>query len=193
MRSRSAGAPRTKGSPGTRSQTDGPSRPPASRTTPGSSGQRRLPPTSLAHLKRRASEKKWRSWCELNRGGYVFRKKGQTRSDPSQGGEEDGLAVLPAQVRACPHGRVLESAENRPDDHCWWCNPENDSGTSQTRDHLFKHYYKWKDQQAVMWARAKEATKRWSGAWATYWRMIGAAWRSYPCCEASMAPPVEEN
>jgi len=40
--------------------------------------------------------------------------------------------------------------------------------TRQTRDHLFKHCYKWKDQQAVMWARVKEATKRGSrsGTWA---------------------------
>ena len=28
--------------------------------------------------------------------------------DPSQGGKENGLTVLPAQVRACPHGRVPE-------------------------------------------------------------------------------------
>jgi len=39
-------------------------------------------------------------------------------------------------------GVYLKSTENRPDDH------------------LFKHCYKWKDQQAVMWARVKEATKR---------------------------------
>jgi len=65
--------PSHKGSPETRSRTDGPRRPPASRTTTGvkwlayANGVRRpMPPTSLAHLKRRASEK-WpeaRSWCE---------------------------------------------------------------------------------------------------------------------------------
>ena len=27
------------------------------------------------------------------------------------------------------------------------------------RAHLFKHCYNWKDQQAVMWARGKEAAK----------------------------------
>jgi len=32
--------------------------------------------------------------------------------------------------------------------------------THQTRDHLFKHCYKWKDQQAAVWARVKEATKK---------------------------------
>jgi len=33
----------------------------------------------------------------------------------------------------------LKSTDNRLDDHCWWCDPEDDSGTHQTRDHLFKH------------------------------------------------------
>ena len=41
-----------------------------------------------------------------------------------------------------------------------WCDPENISGTQQTRDHLFKHCSMWKDKQAELWARGKEATKR---------------------------------
>jgi len=45
------------------------------------------------------------------------------------------------------------------------CDPENDSGTHQTRDHLFKFCYRWKDQQAVLWARVKEATKRAKRKW----------------------------
>jgi len=104
-------------------------------------GRRSMPPTCLAHLRRRASEKKWpeaRSWCKrrhLNK-GYVLRTKGK--------------------------GRV---PDNRPDDYCWWCDPENNFGTQQTRDHLFKHCYKWKDQQAVLWARVKEATKRAKRKW----------------------------
>jgi len=63
-------------------------------------------PTSLARLRRRASEKNWpeaRSWCErrqLNR-GYVLRKKGKPDPTPSQGGEENGLAVLPTQAGVC--------------------------------------------------------------------------------------------
>ena len=72
----------------------------------------------------------------------------------SQGGEAHGLT-----------GVYLKSTDNRPDDHCWWCNPENISGICQTRDHLFKRCYKWKDQQAVMWARVKAATKRGKQKW----------------------------
>jgi len=50
-------------------------------------------------------------------------------------------------------GVYLKSTDNRSGDHCWWCDPENNSDTLQTRDHLFKHCYKWKVQQAAMWAR----------------------------------------
>ena len=47
----------------------------------------------------------------------------------------------------------------------WWCDPENDIGTHQTRDHLFKRCYKWKDQQAAMWARAMEVAKKGKQKW----------------------------
>jgi len=53
-------------------------------------------PTSLAHLRRRASEKKWteaRSWCEwrkLNQ-GYVLRKKG--KPDPTPARAEKRMAA----------------------------------------------------------------------------------------------------
>jgi len=59
----------------------------------------------------------------------------------------------------------LESTDSRPDDHCWCCDPENDSGTHQTRNHLFKHCYKWKAKQAAMWTRVKEATKKGKQKW----------------------------
>ena len=56
-------------------------------------------------------------------------------------------------------GLYLKSTDNRPDDHCWWCDPENGGGTHQTRDHLFKHCCKWKDLQVAMWARVKQVMK----------------------------------
>ena len=62
-------------------------------------------------------------------------------------------------------GVYLKSKDNRPDDHCWWCDPENISGTQQTRDHLFKHCSRWKDHQAELWARVKEAAKRGKQKW----------------------------
>jgi len=138
----------------------------------------RLPslPTSLAHLKRRASEKKWpeaRSWCERRRlnKGYALREKG--KPDPTQPGrrsERPRGSILLYQLKSghALTGMYLKSTDNRPDDHCWWCDLENNSGTHQTRDHLFKHCYKWKDRQAAMWARVNKRRGSRSGAWANY-------------------------
>jgi len=73
----------------------------------------------------------------------------------------------------------LKGTKNRPDDHCWWCDPENNSDTHQTRGHLFKHCYKWKDQPAAV-ARVKEETKEGKQKWHVgdlCWRMTGAARR----------------
>jgi len=93
----------------------------------------------------------------------------------------------------------LKSTGNRPDYHCWWCDPENICGTRQTRDHLFKHCCKWKDQQAVMLARVKEVTKRGKQEW-----RAGDLLADEECSQAVLdflqsthvgrtAPPVEEN
>jgi len=136
--------------------------------------------------------------AETAQQGLHSPEKRQTRSDPSQGGGEDDFAVLRAQVQACPHGRVLESTENRPDDHCWRCDPENNIGTRQSRDHLFKHCYKRKVQQAVM-SRVKEATKRGKQKWRVGDLLV--AERYSPAVLDFLrsthigrtAPPVEEN
>ena len=64
-------------------------------------------PTSLAHLRRRASEKKWpeaRSWCERRRlnKGYVLRKKGKPGLTPARAEKRTAARFyVPAQVRAC--------------------------------------------------------------------------------------------
>ena len=90
-------------------------------------------------------------------------------------------------------GVYLKSTDNRPDDNCWWCDPENKRGTHQTRDHLFKHCYIWNDKQAAMWATVKEATnegqaevadERCSPAVLDFLRSTRVG---------GTAPPVEEN
>jgi len=120
----------------------------------------------LAHLRCKASEKKWpeaRSWCERRRfnKGYVLRKKGKPDPTPARA-EKRTAARFYVPLKS---GRVPEDTDNRPDDHCWWCDPENISGTQQTRGHLFKHCSMWKDQQAELWARVKEATERAKRKW----------------------------
>jgi len=88
--------------------------------------------------------------------GHVLREKGKPDPTPAR---VEKLEVLPAQVRHALTVVYLKRTDNRPDDHCWWCDAENDS-THQTRDHLFKHCYKWKDQQAAKRVRVKEVTKK---------------------------------
>ena len=117
--------------------------------------------TPLAYLRRRASEKKWpeaRSWCErrnLNK-GYVLRKKGKPDPTPARAEKRTASRYYQLKSGHALTGVYLKSTDNRPDDHCWWCDPDNISGTPQTRDHLFKHCSRWKDQQAQLWARVKE-------------------------------------
>jgi len=89
----------------------------------------------------------------------------------------------------------LKSTDNRPDDHCWCCDPENNNGTHQTRDHLFKQCYKWEDQQAAVWTRVRRYRRRASRS---------GAWADERCSPAVLdflrstyvgiaAPPVEQN
>jgi len=93
---------------------DGPSRPPASRMTALTLAGDRLPsrPTSLARLKRRASEKKWpeaRSWCERRRLNkrYDLREKGKPDQTPARA----EIEVLPAQVRGMPSASGVVTRE----------------------------------------------------------------------------------
>jgi len=86
-------------------------------------GRRSMPPTSLANLRRRASEKKWpeaRSWCErrhLNK-GYVLRTKG--KPDPTPARTEKRTASRYYQLKSgnALTGVYLKSTDNRPDGHC---------------------------------------------------------------------------
>jgi len=114
--------------------------------------------------------------AETAQQGLRSPEKRQTRSDPSQGGEEGGLAILPAQDLACRHGRVLEKHREQAG-----------------RPLLVR------DQQAAMWARVKEATKKGKQKW-----RVGDLLADERCSPAVLdflrsahvgraAPPVEEN
>ena len=96
-------------------------------------------PTSLAHLQRRSSEKKWpeaRSWCERRRLNKVYVLRKEDKPDPTPARAEKRTAARFYQLKSghALTGVYLKSTDNRPDDHCWWCDPENISGTQQTRD-----------------------------------------------------------
>jgi hypothetical protein len=53
-----------------------------------------------------------------------------------------------------PTGTYLKRFGHREDDKCWWCR----GGTLQTREHLFRHCSRWKDQQKALWKAVGKAT-----------------------------------
>ena len=67
--------------------------------------------------------------AETTQQGCVLREKG--KPDPIPARAEKRTASRFYQLKS-GHGLTgvyLKSTDNRPDDHCWWCGPENDSGT----------------------------------------------------------------
>ena len=96
--------------------------------------------TSLAHLKRGITERKWVeacSWMEsrLSKRFYQFRT---------------GNALI---------GPFLKKIGKCASDTCWWC----DRGVERSREHLFKSCKKWKSQQAILWAEVRKKTKKRKG------------------------------
>jgi len=52
-----------------------------------------------------------------------------------------------------PTGVYLKRFGHREDDKCWWC-----KGTvAQTREHLFCHCSRWRDQQNALWKAVGKA------------------------------------
>ena len=98
-------------------------------------GYGRMPPRSLAHLKR------------------DFCGQGSARQDQEQHGpatnrsrirlwlEPTGSSppVLPAEDGALPHRPSLQWTARRPDAKCWWCQYK-----TQPLEHLFKNCPQWK-------------------------------------------------
>jgi len=81
------------------------------------------------------------------------RPLGESKPDPTPARAEKRTASRFYQLKSghAFTGVYLKSTDNRPDDHCWWCDPENNSGTHQTRDHPC--------------GRVKEATKKGKQKW----------------------------
>ena len=137
------------------------------------------PPASLAHLKRRDSEKVWpeaRPWCErrqLNK-EYVLRENGKPDPTPTRAEKRTASRDYQLNTRHALRGVYLERTNNRPDDHCRWRDPENGSGAHQTRNHLSKTSGKTNARCGRGPRRRRRGSR--IGARATSWR-VGAARR----------------
>jgi len=106
--------------------------------------------------------------------------RSQARPDPSQGGEEDGLAALPAQVQTCSHGVYLKRTKDRPDDNFWWCDPETIVALNRRETTCSSAATSRKSNRPRCGQGSRRSRRRGSrsGVWATCWRMTGAARRS---------------
>jgi len=50
----------------------------------------------------------------------------------------------------------LKRFGHQEDDKCWWCG--GGAMTAQTREHLFLHSSRWRDQQQALWKAVGKAT-----------------------------------
>jgi hypothetical protein len=53
-----------------------------------------------------------------------------------------------------PTGVCLKRFGHREDDKCWWC----EGTVSLTREHLFRHCRRWRDQQKALWKAVRKVT-----------------------------------
>ena len=129
----------------------------------------------------------------------MLRKKGKPDPTPARAEKRTASQFYQLKSGHALTGVYLKSTDNRPDDHCWWCDPESDCRAHQARGHLFKYCGRWKDQRAELWTRVREAAKRGRQKW-----RVGGLLAGEGCSPAvpgflrstyvvRAAPPVEEN
>ena len=57
-----------------------------------------------------------------------------------------------------PTGVYRKQFGHREDDKCWWCGSGGGRTAAQTREHLFCHRSRWRDQQQTLWKAVGKAT-----------------------------------
>jgi hypothetical protein len=117
--------------------------------------------TMLAHVARGLTEAKWNehlAWVKERCCGkryYLLRERQHTDQVASRAQKATASRFYQFRMNKAPTGPYLAEVGQAAEDKCWWC-----SGPSQTREHLFKHCRRWKDQQASMWRAIGRATAR---------------------------------
>jgi hypothetical protein len=88
---------------------------------------------------------------------FGYRLKGKAGSKrPVPMASVKSLAARFYQLKCghAPVGIYLKRFGHREDDNCWWC----EERVAQTREQLFRHCSRWKDQQKVLWTVVGKAT-----------------------------------
>jgi len=121
------------------------------------------PYTSASNRARRISEgrsaakAKWEAdKCSKH---FSYRLKGKTgtkRPVPMTSVKSLATRFYRLKCGHAPTGVYLKRFGHREDDKCWWCG--GGGRTAQTREHLFRHCSRWRDQQQALWKAVGKAT-----------------------------------
>jgi hypothetical protein len=117
--------------------------------------------TSAANRARRISEgrtaakAKWEAdRCTKHYGYRLKGKAGSKRPVPMTSVKSLAARFYRLKRGHAPTGAYLKRFGHREDDICWWCR----GGAVQTREHLFRHCSRWKDQQKTFWKTVGKTT-----------------------------------
>ena len=120
--------------------------------------------TSAANRARRISEgrtaakAKWEAdKCSKHYGYRLKGKAGSKRSVPMTSVKSLATRFYRLKSGHAPIGTYLKRFGHREDDKCWWCGGGGRTA-AQTREHLFRHCSRWRDQQKALWKAVGKAT-----------------------------------
>jgi len=119
--------------------------------------------TSAANRTRRISEAKTAAKaerevdkCSKHHGYRLNGKAGSKRPIPMNSVKPLAARFYRLKSGHAPVGTYLKRFGHRDGDKSWWCG--GGSMTTQTREHLFRHCSRWKDQQKTLWKEVGKAT-----------------------------------
>jgi len=94
--------------------------------------------------------------CRKQHGYRLKGKAGSKRPIPMNSVKTLAARFYRLKSGHAPVGTYRKRLGHRGDDKCWWCGGR--SRTAQTREHLFHHCSRWKDQQKRHWKEVGKVT-----------------------------------
>jgi len=84
-------------------------------------------------------------------------KTGTKRPVPMTSMQSLATSFYRLKCRHAPTAVYLKQFGHREDDKCWWCGGRGRTA-AQTREHLFRHCSRWRNQQKTHWKAVGKAT-----------------------------------
>ena len=95
--------------------------------------------------------------CSKHHGYRLKGKAGSKRPIPMNNVKPLAARFYRLKSGHVPVGTYLKRFGHRDDDRCWGCGGGGRT-VAQTREHLFRHCSRWKDQQRTLWKTVGKAT-----------------------------------